>query len=502
MANASLLNIPQFLGPDYSGYTFSFYEPSTTTSKIAYASSSGSSGASLSNPLTLNSNGSTTTGIWGTGFYRVILKDSTGVTVFDWDNVSGADAASSSVSSDTLLDPSLNLIRNSSFVSWPNSTTTLTGQSDGTQTASFWYGLTQSGNFDAALLTSAATGLTNSAIRLTNTHSTTQRLGLIGISPVSVSEARIGQTVTSSAYIRTDIGQTIRIALCAAISTASPTVDIVSNWAVPTFTESNFFISSANFEVIAVSSTSTVSDVWKTISISGTVPDSTTGIYMFIWTDSVIAVNSRLDIASAALYESSASLTWRPQDSGLDTVISAAASNLLLISDSDLTVNLGNPATAKTYNFTPVMFKAYRNTTQSLTTNVTTKAQLNTEDFDIGGYFDNATNYRFTPLQAGYYTFHYHVNVSAPIGNAGLQASISKNGSTIALNYAAGGSSGVWALTTASSSVTTTTYMNGSTDYIEFYVYHDATSTKNASSGIGEHYATGYLIHPLTASSF
>jgi len=43
---------------------------------------------------------------------------------------------------------------------------------------------------------------------------------------------------------------------------------------------------------------------------------------------------------------------------------------------------------------------------QTVSSGVVSKATLDTEDFDVGGYFDSSTNYRFTPLIAGYYQFN------------------------------------------------------------------------------------------------
>ena len=47
-------------------------------------------------------------------------------------------------------------------------------------------------------------------------------------------------------------------------------------------------------------------------------------------------------------------------------------------------------------------FSAYRSTSQSISNATWSKVQFQTEEFDTAGYYDNATNYRFTPLIAGY----------------------------------------------------------------------------------------------------
>lgn len=106
-------------------------------------------------------------------------------------------------------------------------------------------------------------------------------------------------------------------------------------------------------------------------------------------------------------------------------------------------------------------FSAYQSTAQALTLNVWTKAQLQSEEFDTNGCFDNTTNYRFTPTVAGYYqiTANFFVSNTATAN----YISIYKNGSLFKQapdNYA----------TNAGNHLTALIYFNGSTDYVEMYV--------------------------------
>ena len=60
-------------------------------------------------------------------------------------------------------------------------------------------------------------------------------------------------------------------------------------------------------------------------------------------------------------------------------------------------------------------FKAFLSETQDgLTSNSDTKVQFDAIEYDVGGYYDNTTNYRYTPLVAGY----YHIVFSASCGGA------------------------------------------------------------------------------------
>lgn len=60
-----------------------FYSPGTTTAKAVYLDRN--AGTQAANPYTLDSNG--TAQVYGSGIYRVVIKDSAGVTKFDRDNI-------------------------------------------------------------------------------------------------------------------------------------------------------------------------------------------------------------------------------------------------------------------------------------------------------------------------------------------------------------------------------------------------------------------------------
>jgi hypothetical protein len=60
-----------------------FYSPGTTTAKAVYLDRN--MGTQAANPYTLDANG--TAQVYGSGIYRVVIKDSAGVTKFDRDNI-------------------------------------------------------------------------------------------------------------------------------------------------------------------------------------------------------------------------------------------------------------------------------------------------------------------------------------------------------------------------------------------------------------------------------
>ena len=112
-------------------------------------------------------------------------------------------------------------------------------------------------------------------------------------------------------------------------------------------------------------------------------------------------------------------------------------------------------------------FSVYLSANQSITTNTTTKIAFNTELFDTNSNFDTST-YRFTPTVAGY----YNVGLTCSyLGTAVTRwiASIFKNGSEF---YRVSDSNGDVYLGGSSQVI----YMNGTTDYIEFYGSVSGTS--------------------------
>jgi hypothetical protein len=110
-------------------------------------------------------------------------------------------------------------------------------------------------------------------------------------------------------------------------------------------------------------------------------------------------------------------------------------------------------------------FGAYQNSSQTLTTGTFTKLQIDTEEFDTANCF-NTGNYRFTPNVAGY----YQVNATYNLNASGVTlATIFKNGSSFKYGPNSTGSNPY------GGSVSCLMYMNGTTDYIEFYGYTNGT---------------------------
>lgn len=107
-------------------------------------------------------------------------------------------------------------------------------------------------------------------------------------------------------------------------------------------------------------------------------------------------------------------------------------------------------------------FSAYQSTGQAISASVGTKISFQTESYDTANCYDNAVNYRFTPNVAGYYA----VDCAVAFGAYSIAyVSLYKNG-IAASNFGVTVSSGM-----ANVQSMSIIYLNGSTDYIEMYVY-------------------------------
>jgi hypothetical protein len=112
-------------------------------------------------------------------------------------------------------------------------------------------------------------------------------------------------------------------------------------------------------------------------------------------------------------------------------------------------------------------FSAYLGSTQAISASTTTKVNFDTIDFDTNSNYDTS-NKRFTPSVAGY----YQINAWVYGNSAGfIDILIYKNGSQIKKVYYSYPSS------SQAGGGSTLIYLNGSTDYIETYIYTTGTPT-------------------------
>jgi hypothetical protein len=153
--------------------------------------------------------------------------------------------------------------------------------------------------------------------------------------------------------------------------------------------------------------------------------------------------------------------------SGTITGLSAGGLPDATITQADLATGVAGTGPA---------FSAYQNAAQSVTTNTWTKVNLQTEEWDTASCFNNTGStvagipaYAFLPTVAGYYQVTALTATSTAV--TALGAAIYKNGATIAYGVGSRPSSSV-----DTQAACRQVYLNGSTDYIELYIYAVGTS--------------------------
>ena len=114
-----------------------------------------------------------------------------------------------------------------------------------------------------------------------------------------------------------------------------------------------------------------------------------------------------------------------------------------------------------------------------------TKVQFDDEVFDNGGYYDNSTNYRYTPLIAGYYYFQTTMQITGTTVTQ-ITPALYKNGAAIQW----GGMTQADTMTTSFGTVDAVVHMNGSSDYMEAFIFVEVASGTVTVEGADEYRST------------
>ena len=131
-------------------------------------------------------------------------------------------------------------------------------------------------------------------------------------------------------------------------------------------------------------------------------------------------------------------------------------------------------------------FSASNSTTQSISTATYTKVTLDTEAYDTNSNFASS---RFTPTVAGYYQIIASVRDGTGGATGQFISNIYKNGAVSNQNIVA--CAGAVGITSVCSAII---YMNGSTDYLEQYVYQASGFAMNISASGLTTYFQGAMI--------
>ena len=113
-------------------------------------------------------------------------------------------------------------------------------------------------------------------------------------------------------------------------------------------------------------------------------------------------------------------------------------------------------------------FSAYASVAQSIPSAVPTKIIVATKEFDTNSNFDAVTNYRFTPTVAGYYQADFAFTFNST-GTGAFYIALYKNGVSYKTGAGLNGTS-----INPKIAGSALTFLNGSTDYIEAYVYQNS----------------------------
>ena len=180
-------------------------------------------------------------------------------------------------------------------------------------------------------------------------------------------------------------------------------------------------------------------------------------------------------------------------------------SSLVISGDTSGTVTVTVPAVAGTNTVTipaatgTVMvsgnmpaFSAYQSVQQtSIGSGVSTKITFTTKEFDTNSNFASST---FTPTVAGYYQINAGLQIPYGLSTATLTISIYKNGSSYKFGNTSTGNNVAGGIS-ADATVSSLVYCNGSTDYLEIYVYGSNNgSAYNTQTGIDRTYFNGVLV--------
>jgi hypothetical protein len=179
---------------------------------------------------------------------------------------------------------------------------------------------------------------------------------------------------------------------------------------------------------------------------------------------------------TASVFGAVTTVTLRNDSGSLDAGLSAVSYGIL------------SPLNPSIPVIQSVAFSATSSVTTSMANNVYTKIAFQTEEYDLGGYFDNATNYRHTPLVPGIYLYTATITAAGP--SVSINANIYKNGAA----YKAGGIGGNVANSDQGNGVSATVSMNGTTDYVELFGFQNTGGAQNTSIVTYQTWFQGILI--------
>lgn len=222
---------------------------------------------------------------------------------------------------------------------------------------------------------------------------------------------------------------------------------------------------------------------------SGATAPTTTWAYQW-WADTTTGTLKQRNAANSAWVSVLALSTGLPINAGLADIAGLAVTdgNIIVGDGANWVAESGATARASlgAMSDTAVGFRASRSTAQTIANTTITKVQVNTEDQDTDGWYDPATNYRFTPLSAGTYLVLGWVSYGSPVDQSTYSAYIYKNGSQEQIvSEPASGTNNADILIAAF------VEMDGSTDYLELYTRHNAGGNDDLNAAYFQAFRVG-----------
>lgn len=201
-------------------------------------------------------------------------------------------------------------------------------------------------------------------------------------------------------------------------------------------------------------------------------------------TGDVLTVTRGQDGTTANAYSAGDKIELRPTAGGFNDIVSSVAA----VSAAQA-ADASNITTLQAENRGPA-FSAYQSSAQSIPSGTFTKVTCTVEEFDTNNNYDNATNYRFQPTVAGYYQIEGAVELVSSAVSMG--ATLYKNGT----EFKRGVVSGTTINSGQGSTVSTLVQMNGTTDYVELYVYQASGAAISTAASSYYTYFQGFMARP------
>lgn len=130
------------------------------------------------------------------------------------------------------------------------------------------------------------------------------------------------------------------------------------------------------------------------------------------------------------------------------------------------------------------VFSAYAGTVTALPATAYTKVAFNTEEFDTNSNFASS---RFTPTVAGYYQINSSVQMTGTVLSS--LPVIYKNGTAYKFGSYEGGNQ-----SDPIKSLSALVYLNGSTDYVEIFMYNGGAGSINTVASATATWFDGALV--------